>query len=71
MLSVMQRLQQHNAAHYDLEQMAALTLLLYVRGGGPEAPLVADIGCGLLAVATALTVVSLVQYIRALARFFK
>lgn len=51
--------------------MGALTLLLYVHGGGPEVSLVADVGCGLLAVATGLTVVSLLQYIRAVARFFK
>lgn len=52
-------------------QMASLTLLLYARGGGAEVAVVADVGCGLLAVATGLTVVSLMQYIRAVARFFK
>lgn len=52
-------------------QMVALTLLLCAQGGGQEVALVADAGCGLLAVATGLTVVSLVQYIRAVARFFK
>ncbi len=53
--------------------MVALSLLLYTSsgGGGQWIPLVSDIGCGLLAVATGLTLVSLVQYMRAVARFFK